>query len=71
MFLFNLKVVFFLNQWSVEENGKIVINKVEMRVFERKRKCWSITKHRDIDDSCDLFSPELTRRAASRTDEDN
>ena len=42
-----------------------------MRGFERRSKCWSVTKHRDIDDSCDLFSPELTRRAAGQTDEDN
>ena len=42
-----------------------------MRGFERRRECWSITTHRDIDDNRDLFSPELTRRAAGRTDEDN
>ena len=42
-----------------------------MRGIERRRKCWSVTMHRDIDDSCDLFSPELTRRAAGQTDEDN
>ena len=42
-----------------------------MRGFERRRKCWSVTKPRDIDDSCDLFSPELTRRTAGQTDEDN
>ena len=42
-----------------------------MRGIARRRKCWSITTHRDFDDRCDQLSPELTRRAAGRTDEDN
>ena len=42
-----------------------------MRGIERRRKCWSITRRRDIDDSCDLFSPELTWREAGRRDKDN
>ena len=42
-----------------------------MKGIERRRNCWTIITRRDIDDSCNLFSPKLTREVAGWTDENN